>query len=162
MRKPLRTKSRIARPTADRQILSRPRYTNTLRVHVGDAITALVAWGWLPIALANWANCGKACDTDAASPTLSGRDTGLNPEAGSSHRLFVGDNNSNTTACIPLPSVLDRKAVGDSSMRDRDWLTRLHVLADRFEHLGLASDLPWLDLGELWGVYCYLRRLDSE
>jgi hypothetical protein len=75
----------------------------------------------------------------------------------------MGDNNSNTTACVPLPAaLLDDKAVGDPSMRDFNWLTQLRILADRFEHLGLASDLPWLDLSELWGVYCYLRRLDSE
>lgn len=44
-------------------------------------------------------------------------------------------------------------------MNNDDWLERLQGLAYRLECLGVAPDLAGLGLCELWGVYCYLRRV---
>lgn len=44
-------------------------------------------------------------------------------------------------------------------MANDDWLESLHGLAYRFESLGVTHDLAAMSLCELWGVYCYLRRV---
>ncbi len=47
-------------------------------------------------------------------------------------------------------------------MMTEDWLVRLYNLAYRFPHLGVTADLASLSMAELWGLYCYLRRLAGE
>lgn len=47
-------------------------------------------------------------------------------------------------------------------MANDDWLERLQGLAYRLEWLGVAPDLADMSLGELWGVYCYLRHMAEE
>lgn len=44
-------------------------------------------------------------------------------------------------------------------MQNDNWLFRLQSLAVRFSGLGITADLSALGLCELWGLYCYLRRL---
>lgn len=41
------------------------------------------------------------------------------------------------------------------------WILRLQELALRHAYLGLPPDLPALTLIELWGVYCFLSRVDE-
>ena len=43
-----------------------------------------------------------------------------------------------------------------------DWLGHLEILAARFCHLGVSADLAGLSIVELWGLYCFLRRLAGE
>ena len=40
-----------------------------------------------------------------------------------------------------------------------DWLYELNGLLVRFSGMGMNADLAALSLCELWGIYCYLRRL---
>ncbi len=47
-------------------------------------------------------------------------------------------------------------------MSDEVWLQRLRGLCERFSHLGIGADLAGLSMIELWGVYCFLRRLAGE
>lgn len=42
------------------------------------------------------------------------------------------------------------------------WLERLQSLCERFSHLGIGADLATLSIIEMWGVYCFLRRLAGE
>ena len=44
-------------------------------------------------------------------------------------------------------------------MANDDWLESLHGLAYRAQGLGVMPDLAGLGTCELWGVYCYLRRI---
>lgn len=44
-------------------------------------------------------------------------------------------------------------------MANDHWLERLQELAYRAQGLGVMSDLAGLGACELWGVYCYLRRI---
>ena len=44
-------------------------------------------------------------------------------------------------------------------MTNEPWLERLHGLAYRAQGLGVMPDLAGLSVCELWGVYCYLRRI---
>jgi len=44
-------------------------------------------------------------------------------------------------------------------MANNDWLECLHCLAYRAQGLGVMPDLAGLGMCELWGVYCYLRRI---
>lgn len=47
-------------------------------------------------------------------------------------------------------------------MTDRTaWLLRLQELAVRHSHMGLAADLPALSIIELWGIYCFLSRIEG-
>jgi hypothetical protein len=41
-----------------------------------------------------------------------------------------------------------------------NWLLRLQELVERSPHLGVIADLPTLTLIELWGIYCYLSRME--
>jgi hypothetical protein len=41
------------------------------------------------------------------------------------------------------------------------WLERLQAFCARFSHLGMGADMAALSLCELWGLYCYLSRLES-
>lgn len=42
------------------------------------------------------------------------------------------------------------------------WQERLQGFCGRFSHLGMGADLAALQIIELWGVYCFLRRLAGE
>ena len=44
-------------------------------------------------------------------------------------------------------------------MANDHWLERLQALAYRAQVLGVMPDLGGLGVCELWGVYCYLRRI---
>lgn len=44
-------------------------------------------------------------------------------------------------------------------MANDDWLQSLSRLAYRAQGLGVVPDLASLALCELWGLYCYLRRI---
>ena len=46
-------------------------------------------------------------------------------------------------------------------MNNETWLERLQTLCERFSSLGLGADMAALSLCELWGLYCYLSRLES-
>lgn len=39
------------------------------------------------------------------------------------------------------------------------WLYELDELLVRFSGLGIGADIAAMGLYELWGVYCFLRRL---
>jgi hypothetical protein len=43
-----------------------------------------------------------------------------------------------------------------------DWLEELEAMAFRANNLGVVPDLSGMDLSELWGVYCLLRRVLAE
>lgn len=45
---------------------------------------------------------------------------------------------------------------------NNDWLEELEALAFRANGLGVAPDLAGMHLSELWGVYCFLRRVLEE
>lgn len=47
------------------------------------------------------------------------------------------------------------------SMINNAWIARLKKLAERFSHLGIATDMPAMTLDELWGLYRFLSRLDD-
>ncbi len=47
-------------------------------------------------------------------------------------------------------------------MEPSDWLEELKMLVCRFEGTGIREDLAYLDEGERWGLFCYLRRLAGE
>ena len=44
-------------------------------------------------------------------------------------------------------------------MHQDDWLENLAMLAERAQGLGVTADLCNLSLIELWGLYCFLKRL---
>jgi hypothetical protein len=44
-------------------------------------------------------------------------------------------------------------------MNGATWLDELNGLLARFSGLGISADIAAMGLIELWGVYCYLRRL---
>lgn len=44
-------------------------------------------------------------------------------------------------------------------MKGATWLDELNGLLARFSGLGISADIAAMGLIELWGVYCYLRRL---
>lgn len=44
-------------------------------------------------------------------------------------------------------------------MPRNDWLHDLYALAYRLQGHGVAPDLAGLSACELWGVYCFLRRI---
>lgn len=44
-------------------------------------------------------------------------------------------------------------------MNGADWLDELNGLLARFSGMGIGADVAALSLCELWGVYCFLRRL---
>ncbi len=46
--------------------------------------------------------------------------------------------------------------------RDNSWQERLYGLCNRFSHLGIGDGLAALSITELWGLYCFLRRLAEE
>ena len=39
-----------------------------------------------------------------------------------------------------------------------DWLKDLYRLAERARGLGITADMPSMDIVELWGLYCFLKR----
>lgn len=39
------------------------------------------------------------------------------------------------------------------------WLDELNGLLDRFSGMGIGADIASMGLIELWGLYCFLRRL---
>lgn len=41
------------------------------------------------------------------------------------------------------------------------WLPRLYGLLARFSELGIGEDLSGLSIGELWGVYRFLSRIEE-
>lgn len=45
--------------------------------------------------------------------------------------------------------------------RPADWLLQLESLLARFPALGATQDLSALSQSELWGLYCYLSRLNK-
>lgn len=44
-------------------------------------------------------------------------------------------------------------------MSNQNWIESLSALLHRAEGQGMTFDLTDMDLGELWGLYCYLRRI---
>ena len=46
-------------------------------------------------------------------------------------------------------------------MFNEPWLERLQTLCERFSYLGIGADISALSLIELWGLYCYLSRLEG-
>lgn len=40
------------------------------------------------------------------------------------------------------------------------WLDHLEMLLVQFSHLGLSGDIQEMSLIELWGLYCYLSRME--
>lgn len=44
-------------------------------------------------------------------------------------------------------------------MLPENWLDDLQSLAFRANAIGVMPDLAGMGLCELWGVYCYLRRI---
>lgn len=44
-------------------------------------------------------------------------------------------------------------------MNGATWLDELNGLLARFSGIGISADIGSMSLIELWGVYCYLRRL---
>jgi hypothetical protein len=46
-------------------------------------------------------------------------------------------------------------------MNNKTWTERLQTLIERFSYLGIDADMAALSLIELWGLYCYLSRLDG-
>lgn len=44
-------------------------------------------------------------------------------------------------------------------MNNMSWLERLHMLCNRFAHLGMGADLAALSVIEAWGLYRFLSRL---
>lgn len=45
-------------------------------------------------------------------------------------------------------------------MNNETWLERLQILLNRFSYLGINVDVASLSLIELWGLYCYLSRIE--
>jgi hypothetical protein len=48
------------------------------------------------------------------------------------------------------------------AINDKAWQERLYGLCNRFTHLGVGTDPASLSVNELWGLYCFLRRLAEE
>lgn len=46
-------------------------------------------------------------------------------------------------------------------MKEPIFINELESLLARFSYLGVYADIGAMSLIELWGVYCYLRRLDE-
>jgi hypothetical protein len=44
-------------------------------------------------------------------------------------------------------------------MNGAGWVDELNGLLARFSGMGITADIAALSLCELWGVYCFLRRL---
>lgn len=44
-------------------------------------------------------------------------------------------------------------------MNNLIWLYDLDRLLARFSNLGIGADMAGMGLIELWGVYCFLRRM---
>lgn len=44
-------------------------------------------------------------------------------------------------------------------MATDDWLQNVSSLVYRTQELGVTPDLASLSLCDLWGLYCYLRRI---
>lgn len=44
-------------------------------------------------------------------------------------------------------------------MNNLDWRERLHMLCNRFAHLGTGADIAALSAIEAWGLYRFLSRL---
>ncbi|WP_292931770.1 hypothetical protein [Noviherbaspirillum sp.] len=44
-------------------------------------------------------------------------------------------------------------------MNSGTWLDELNGLVARFSGMGIGADIAALSLCELWGIYCFLRRL---
>lgn len=44
-------------------------------------------------------------------------------------------------------------------MNSEPWLDELNGLLARFSGIGIGADIAALSLCQLWGVYCFLRRL---
>jgi hypothetical protein len=44
-------------------------------------------------------------------------------------------------------------------MNSATWLDELNGLLARFSGLGIGADIAAMGLCELWGVYCFLRRM---
>ena len=47
-------------------------------------------------------------------------------------------------------------------MEPADWLFKLDRLLAAHQRFGIGADVAALSLCELWGVYCYLRRIVGE
>lgn len=47
-------------------------------------------------------------------------------------------------------------------MDNETWLEALQCLLARFSALGIGPDVASLSMVELWGLYCYLKRLAGE
>lgn len=47
-------------------------------------------------------------------------------------------------------------------MDNDDWLKALQGLLVRFSSLGIGPDVASLSMVELWGLYCYLKRMAGE
>lgn len=45
---------------------------------------------------------------------------------------------------------------------DKDWITHLNMLLERFSHLSVGVDMASLSEVEVWGLYCYLRGLEES
>jgi hypothetical protein len=39
------------------------------------------------------------------------------------------------------------------------WINDLNGLIVRFSYLGITNDVGTMSIIELWGVYCYLKRI---
>jgi hypothetical protein len=44
-------------------------------------------------------------------------------------------------------------------MSSPDWLSELNALLARYADMGIGADAAAMSLTELWGLYCFLRRL---
>ena len=45
------------------------------------------------------------------------------------------------------------------NMNGANWLDELNELLARFSGMGIDADIAAVGLCELWGIYCFLRRL---
>ena len=55
-----------------------------------------------------------------------------------------------------------RRNGGDGVIMNPIWLVELEELSHRYPETGVVNDLPNLDLGELWGAFQFLRRIDES
>lgn len=46
-------------------------------------------------------------------------------------------------------------------MKDGTWLNQLNELLGRFSSMGICPDIAAMTLCELWGVYCFLQRIEG-
>lgn len=47
-------------------------------------------------------------------------------------------------------------------MNSAPWMDELNGLLMRFSGMGIEADVGALNLCELWGLYCFLRRMAEE